>query len=141
MSNNAAPSFLLIDYENIRDIEPRAIDGKFRILVFVGPNDKNIPFELVEKTQCLGSRLVWKRMENSGKNAVDSYITYQMGKIFNEAPQAQCVVLSRDTGFDPLIKKLKSEGRNCRRIGNISEVKQTPGSQSQTIKTFESPVP
>ena len=51
------------------------------------------------------------------------FIAYQLGKIFEREPQAQCYVLTKDKGFDPLLKHLQAASRKCQRIEKISEIK------------------
>ena len=116
--------FLLVDFENVQKIADMSkIDGGTKIIVFLGSHQTKLSFDLVSKNQKLGSRLEWKQIEGSGKNAVDMVIAYHMGKAFDKDPQAQCTVLSKDKGFDPLIEMLKKEGKNCQRIENIAELK------------------
>lgn len=117
------PRFLLVDFENVQKIDLSKIDGNIQIMVVIGANQKKLSVELVMKHQKLGSRLEWKPIEGSGKNAVDFVIAYQMGKVFDKDPKAQCIVLSEDKGFDPLIKLLIKEGKNCQRIESVAELK------------------
>jgi uncharacterized LabA/DUF88 family protein len=116
--------FLLVDFENVQKIADMSkIDSGTKIIVFLGSHQTKLSFDLVSKNQKLGSRLEWKQIEGSGKNAVDMVIAYHMGKAFDKDPQAQCTVLSKDKGFDPLIKMLKKEGKNCQRIESIAGLK------------------
>lgn len=111
--------YLLIDFENVQKVDISKTAGDVHILIFMGENQKNIPAELVIHGQKLGSRLEWKKIQGNGKNALDFVIAYYLGRLFNKYPQAQCTVLSKDTGFDPLIKLLKLESRDCRRAAEI----------------------
>ena len=114
---------LMVDFENIQQINPSEIPSDMHIVVFLGAAQKNISIDLVAQTQKLGSRLEWKRIETPGKNALDFFIAYYLGRTLKKEPQTECVILSKDTGFDPLIKALKSEKHNCRRITRLSELK------------------
>jgi len=115
--------FLLVDFENVQKIDLSKIDGGIHVMVVIGSNQKTLSVDLVMKNQKLGSRLEWKPIEGSGKNAVDFVIAYQMGKVFDKDPKAQCVVLSKDHGFDPLIKMLIKEGKNCQRVESVADLK------------------
>jgi hypothetical protein len=115
--------FLLVDFENVQKIDLSKIDGSIQILVFIGASQKKLSIDLVVKNQKLGSRLEWKQIEGNGKNAVDFVIAYHLGKVFDKDPKAQCTILSQDKGFDPLIKMLKKEGKNCQRIESVAEMK------------------
>lgn len=111
--------YLLVDYENVQKVDIAKTAGDVHIIIFMGANQKTIPAELVMGGQKLGSRLEWKKIQGNGKNALDFVIAYYLGKIFNKHPQAQCTVLSKDTGFDALIKIIKAESRDCRRAAEI----------------------
>ena len=111
--------YLLIDFENVQKVDISKTAGDVHIIIFMGESQKNIPADLVMRGQKLGSRLEWKKIQGSGKNALDFVIAYYLGKVFNKHPQAQCTVLSRDTGFEPLVRLLKQENRDCRRAAEI----------------------
>lgn len=117
------PRFLLVDFDNVQKIDLTKINGNIQIIVVMGANQKKLSVELVMKHQKLGSRLEWKPIEGNGQNAVDFVIAYQMGRIFDKDPKAQCTVLSGDKGFDPLIKLLVKEGKDCQRIESVAELK------------------
>jgi len=118
------PRLLFVDFENVQKVVDLAkIDSSFNIVIFVGENQKSLSFDLVIKSQKLGSRLEWKQVEGNGKNALDFFIAYQMGKTFEKDARAECVILSKDKGFDPLIKHLNKAQRKCRRIEDLKELK------------------
>jgi len=107
----------------VQKVDLSKIDGSFHILIFVGANQKNIPTNLVIKSQNLGSRLEWKQVEGTGKNALDFCIAYELGKAFEKEPGMECIILSKDKGFKPLLEGLKKKGRSCKRIESLSELK------------------
>ena len=122
---------LLVDFENIQDVDLSAFDNSFHIVIFVGASQKTLPTNLVIKNQKLGSRLEWKQVEGNGKNALDLCIAYELGKIFEKEPQAECIILSKDKGFKPLLDDLKKKSRNCKRIESLPEHK--PADKSSTL--------
>jgi len=117
------PRFLLIDYENVQDVDLLKTDGDLHIAVFMGDHQKKLSVDLVMKYQKLGSRLEWRPIEGNGKNALDFVIAYQMGRILEKTPNACCIILSKDTGFDPLLKMLAKDGKHCKRIESLAELK------------------
>ncbi|MDE1151981.1 MAG: PIN domain-containing protein [Micavibrio sp.] len=117
------PRYLLIDFENVQKIDLSHIPGDVQIRVFMGQHQKSVSVDLVMQYQKLGSRLEWKPIEGNGKNAVDFVIAYYLGQVFDKDAKAHCAVLSHDKGFDPLMKMLEKEGKDCRRIESISEIK------------------
>ena len=34
-------------------------------------------------------------------------------------PESECVILSRDTGFDPLVRHVQTRGQTCRRVTTL----------------------
>jgi len=114
---------LLIDYENVQKINLTEIEGMdCRVSVFTGSSQSKIPIELVSSAQALGERLSWVRVDGNGPNALDFHIAYYLGVYAAKNPADEYLILSRDKGFDPLIKHLTRERVLCRRIGSISEL-------------------
>jgi len=115
--------FLLVDFENIQSEDLSLLMSDIHIIVFMGHNQNRLPLDIVMKYQKLGSRLEWKKIDGIGGNALDFVIAYYMGRVFDKDAAAQCIVLSKDKGFDPLIKMLVAEGKSCRRIESIAGLK------------------
>jgi hypothetical protein len=117
MKNN----YILVDYENVQNIDLNSIKGKnFYIKIFVGTNQTKIPVELVLKSQELGSQVEWIQINGSGKNALDFHITFVLGRLTQKDSEAFFHIISKDTGFDPLIAYLKSQKILCKRSEEIS---------------------
>jgi hypothetical protein len=118
---------LFIDFENIQQIDLSKIADNFLVTIFVGSNQKNLPFELVRDAQPLGEKINWLMIEGSGKNALDFHIAYYLGRQLAQSPKVECTILSKDTGFDPLVQHLGKKGFTCRRIENISDLETSNG--------------
>lgn len=113
---------LLVDFENVHQIDLSRLDDSFFIIIFVGANQKSVPIELVTNAQKLGSRLEWQRVDGNGANALDFFIACQLGRVAEKSPQLHCIVLSKDKGFDPLLKHLNKAGLKCKRINSLLEL-------------------
>ncbi|HEX2752767.1 MAG TPA: PIN domain-containing protein, partial [Alphaproteobacteria bacterium] len=111
------------DFENTQKIDFSKMDSSIHVYVFVGAHQKNMPIDIAIQNQKLGSRLEWKRINGSGKNALDFYIAYYIGKTLEKDPAAECIILSKDTGFDPLLAALRKENKKAQRIEDISALK------------------
>src|SRR5512136_1530992 len=98
------PRLLLVDFENVQQVELARLDSSYRVIIFVGADQKNVPFDLVTRAQQLGNRVEWQKITGNGSNALDFFIAFQLGQVFAKPPRPECVVLSRDKGFDPLIR-------------------------------------
>jgi len=110
---------LLVDLENIQKIDLAAVPADARVRVFYGVTQKKIPTELVVQAQPLGTRLEWIKISGHGKNALDFHIAFYLGQELTASPQSDCVILSRDTGFDPLVRHLLGRGYACRRVSSL----------------------
>lgn len=122
MEVQVSQKLLLVDYENVQQVDfGRLVDG-FAVVVFVGSSQKSLPVELVTKAQKLGDRVTWQQVDGNGSNALDFYIACHLGRVLETTPHVECVVLSKDKGFDPLLKHLNAKGLKCSRINSLLEL-------------------
>ncbi len=113
---------LLVDFENVHQVDLARLDEHFNVIIFVGLVQKTIPIELVMSAQKLGSRVEWQRVEGNGSNALDFYIACYLGRVLEKSPTQHCIVLSKDKGFDPLLRHLSKIGLKCKRINSLLEL-------------------
>jgi hypothetical protein len=116
-----ADSVLLVDYENIGKVDLGAIPAGVRVPFFFGASQKSVPTEFLKAALKLGERFVPIDIEGQGKNALDFHIAFYLGEYLARSPEAPCVILSKDKGFDPLIKHLVRRGFAVRRANSITE--------------------
>lgn len=102
-------NYVLIDYENVQ-VESLALlkNESFRVRVFLGPKNTKLPVELVLAMQELGERAEYVVLETSGANALDFHIAYYLGVLAATDPSGFFHIITKDTGFDPLILHLKA---------------------------------
>lgn len=117
---------LLVDFENVQEVNLDLLDSSFRVIIFVGASQKNTPIELVKKAQTFGSRLQWQTIEGNGKNALDFHIAMQLGRFLEKSQNLECIVLSKDKGFDPVLRYLNQAGLKCKRLNSMIELSSTP---------------
>jgi len=116
-------NYVLIDYENVQPSDLAMLrDGPFKVKVFLGANQAKIPVALAAALQGLGANAEYVLLESSGSNALDFHIAYYVGILSAQDPSAFFHVISKDTGFDPLIKHLKAKGVFAHRSTSISAV-------------------
>lgn len=132
-----AEKVLLVDFENVQQVDFSKIDKTFNVSIFVGCNQKNIPFELVDAAQPLGTKVEWVKIEGNGSNALDFHIAMQLGRILESSSKSECIVLSKDKGFDPLIKFLNKAGLVCKRINSLLELSNTPISDANYSRVLD----
>jgi hypothetical protein len=112
---------LFVDLENVQKVDLGSVPHDTRVMVFYGIMQKKLPEELVVRAQPLGARLQWIKISGQGPNALDFHIAYYLGQELTRTPAAACVILSRDTGFDPLIRHLNAGGHTCSRVESLRE--------------------
>ena len=137
------PPVLLVDFENIQDLDylKKLRNTDYEVRVFLGPHQAKLPTPLVRQAQPFGSRLHWIQMEGHGKNALDFHIAYTLGLLVAEDRNRRIFVLSKDTGFDPLIAYLGKRGIACDRIeelGKFLTAKDAPAKPAATDCKFTS---
>ncbi|MDH3336293.1 MAG: PIN domain-containing protein [Gammaproteobacteria bacterium] len=116
-------NYVLIDFENV---QPKNLEilaaHPFKILVFIGANQTRLPRHVVVAMQTLGDKAEYVEIEGSGPNALDFHIAYYIGELAAKDPQAQFHVISRDKGFDPLIRHLKARKIRVLRAIDVAEI-------------------
>ena len=117
---------LFVDFENVQKLDLSSLADDFRITIFVGNSQKNIPIDLVRDAQRFGSRLEWVKISGEGSNALDFHIAFYLGRLFEKLPKAVYFVLSRDKGFDPLLRHLTEKEMSCKRINSLMELRPSP---------------
>lgn len=104
---------LLVDFENVQQVDLTRLGDNFYVAIFVGSSQKSVPIDLVTSAQRLGNRVEWQRVEGNGSNALDFHIACHLGRIIEKSPNFYCIVLSKDKGFDPLLRHLNKSGLKC----------------------------
>jgi len=120
--------FFLIDFENV---QPKALDrlrpGEHRIKVFLGQHQGRLMLELVRALQPFGSDAEYIQIQGSGPDAVDFHIAFYIGRLAAAHPQATFNIISKDRGFDPLVRHLGTLGIACQRLPEIPDSGLAPG--------------
>ncbi len=116
-------NYILIDLENLC---PDRLDlltkHDFRVKVFVGSNQTKLPFELVTAMQALGDRGEYIKIQGNGPNALDFHIAFYMGELASQSEACFFHVISKDTGFDPLITHLKQRKIFAKRSERLEDI-------------------
>ena len=119
MKNN----YILIDYENVQPKNLAILNGHpVKVIVFVGANQAKVPFDLASALQALGDNAEYVKIGGNGSNALDFHIAFYIGQLAERDPDAYFHIISKDTGFDPLIKHLKENKIFSQREKDLSEI-------------------
>ncbi len=127
--------YLYIDYENVQDVNVDVINKTIKVSIIVGQEQNKVPIDLVQKTQPFGQSVEWIQVNGKGRNALDFFIAFFIGRDVAANRDKQFVIYSKDTGYDPLIAYLKKSGIKARRIVSFQEL-----NQKQAIQIDESSV-
>lgn len=116
-------NYLLIDFENVQPKTLALLNGApFKVLVFLGANQSKVPVEFAKELQKLGSDAEYIQICGNGSNALDFHIAFTIGELSKADPNAYFHVISKDTGFDPLIKYAKKKGILLDRSKDIGDI-------------------
>jgi NTP pyrophosphatase (non-canonical NTP hydrolase) len=104
---------VLLDYENvqpseeeIRTLVPDATD----VWIFHGKHQKQVG----ERFTSFGPAATAVPISKTGKNALDFHLSFYMGYITSRNQDASIVVISNDTGYEPVLAHAKSLGFSVR---------------------------
>jgi len=118
--------YILIDYENVQTKSLSMLQSTpnqaFRIMVFVGANQSKLPIELVSSMQCFGDKAEYIQITGSGRNALDFHIAYYLGALTERDANGIFHVISKDTGYDQLIKHMKGKKINVARQKDLFDI-------------------
>ena len=125
--------FYLIDFENVRcktiaGLQP----GTCRIIVFLGANQQKLMLDLVKSLQPFGQDVEYVQIAGNGPNALDFHVAFYIGRLSQQFSGAEFTIVSRDTGFDPLIHHLAGIKVHCRREAIIHPAEPTEDQGAKT---------
>ena len=119
MANN----YVLIDYENVQPKNLELLsEHPFKVFVFVGQSLAKIPFDLADSMQLLGKAARYIKISGNAKDALDFHIAYYIGELAAAEPDAYFHIISKDKGFDPLIRHLKDRKIHVQREVDLGEI-------------------
>lgn len=113
----------LIDYENVQpDVLPALAVEDVRVLVFVGPQQGRLQFELVEAMQKLGAKAEYVRVARPGKDALDMHLAFHLGRLCCEMTDAYFHVIAKDRDYDPLLARINHPVERAAKWESLSAV-------------------
>jgi hypothetical protein len=111
--------YYLIDFENVQPALDRLTPGQCRVIVFTGETTRRVDVDLAFALPRFGADIQRIGISGSGPNALDFHIAFYIGHLAATEPGVAFTIVSKDTGFDPLVKHLKTLKIACRRIAEI----------------------
>lgn len=114
-------NYVLIDYENVQPEAIAVLDkAHFKVIVFVGANQTKVAFAATLLR--MADRAEYVKITGNGSNALDFHIAYYIGRLAASEPDAYFHIVSKDTGFDPLIQHLKSRKILACRSRDVTDI-------------------
>lgn len=113
---------LLVDYENVHKIDLSLLDESYSAIIFVGAKQNPPKAAVRSSTAYRFQRVDFQKIEGSGKNALDFHIAYHLGRVVETSPETECIVLSKDKGFDPLLAHINKAGFTCSRADRLEDL-------------------
>ena len=115
--------YIFIDYENV---QPKNLEVLAKhpvsVFVFVGANQARLPVELVTAMQSMGDKGAYIRISGNGSNALDFHIAYYIGQFIGQGLSGRFSIISKDTGFDPLIRHLQADNVLVNRFKDLNGI-------------------
>jgi hypothetical protein len=126
-------NYILIDYENVQPGSLAAVEVEHvRVLVFVGASQSKIAFETANAVQRFGAHAEYVKIVGNGPNALDFHIAFHIGHLAAKDPSAFFHIISKDTGFDPLIQHLKDRKIFASRSKDVADIPLVKAANSAT---------
>ena len=115
--------YVLIDYENVQPTAIEALEHEhFHVIVFMGASQAKVTYEVASVLQRMGERATYIKISGNGSNALDFHIAYYIGLLATKEPDACFYIVSKDTGFDPLLQHLKSKKIIASRVKSVTDL-------------------
>jgi len=107
---------VFVDFENVHQIDVSVIGAKsVNFTLLLGAKLTRLDAGLAEKLMEHAASVQFVRLASSGKNALDFTLAYYVGRTVSADPAAYIHIVSKDTGFDPLVEHLRSRHIHARR--------------------------
>ena len=107
---------VFVDFENVHEIDLAVIGSKaVSFTLLLGARQTKLDVSIVEKLLEHAASVQLVRLSSAGKNALDFTLAYYLGRAVTGDPTGYFHIVSKDTGYDPLIEHLRSKHIRVRR--------------------------
>jgi hypothetical protein len=113
--------FLLVDYENVQSLQLAEAPPGSCIVIFVGAGQlASLPM-LLSASDHRDPQTVYRVATETGKNVLDFHLMFYFGVFSTQEVGAEFLILSCDTGYDPVLRHAGLRGIRCLRITTWSQ--------------------
>ena len=107
---------VLVDFENVQPEElPEMQHHQVSFILLLGAKQAKLDVTLMEKLMATAASVQLIRLTSSGKNALDFALAYYLGRAVLADPTGRFYIVSKDKGYDPLMKHLRSRNIHAHR--------------------------
>ena len=125
---------VFLDFENVQQIDVSMIGAKsVNFTLLLGAKQTKLDAGLVEKLMEHAASVHLVRLASSGKNALDFALAYYVGRAVSAAPGAFIHIVSKDTGFDPLVEHLRSRHIHAHRHDSFATLTFSGTARAATV--------
>jgi hypothetical protein len=112
---------VFVDFENVHKVDEGILSQpEVHLTLLMGANQTKLDASLVEKLLMRAGSVQLVRLGASGRNALDFVLAYYVGRAVMSHPLGCIHIISKDTGFDPLIAHLRSRQISAHRHEDFS---------------------
>jgi hypothetical protein len=127
-------SHVFVDFENVHDVDLTIVGAKnVRLTILIGSRQTKLEVGLVEKLLQHSGDVELIRLKSSGANALDFTLAYYLGRAVLADPTGHFHIISKDTGFDPLIQHLGSRNIRVQRHSDYSTLAESKSIPEPTL--------
>ncbi len=114
---------VFVDFENVCEIDTTLLENtNVHFTLLLGAGQTKLDVGLVQQLLLHASSVQLVRITSRGKNALDFALAYYLGQAAAAAPQTTFHIVSKDTGFDPLIEHLISKQIRISRHNDFADL-------------------
>ncbi len=124
---------VFLDFENVAKIDREVVSRPSVFLtVFFGAQQKKINIETMEAIRANPNQAKIVNVATAGKNALDFVLAHYLGRAVQTNPASCFHIISKDTGYDALVKQLRSEKIRAHRHDSFEGLR--PSGQKRTAE-------
>ena len=114
---------VFVDFENVHRVDASVIGTKSAsFTLLLGARQTKLDVALVEKLMEHAASVQLVRLTSSGKNALDFALAYYVGRAVMADPSGCFHIVSKDTGFEPLVEHLRSRHIDAHRHNDFTSL-------------------
>jgi hypothetical protein len=114
---------VFVDFENVHRVDHSVFGTKsVSFTLLLGARQTKLDVALVEKLMEHATSVQLVRLTSSGKNALDFALAYYVGRAVMADPSGCFHIVSKDTGFEPLVEHLRSRHIDAHRHNDFTSL-------------------